>query len=35
MNLWIALTLAAELADIIAEIFKKHLTTIPFPYTSA
>lgn len=34
MNLWITLTLAAGLADIIAEIFKNHLTTIPFPYTS-
>ena len=33
MILCLSLALAAELATVLIEIIKKHLTTIPFPYT--
>ena len=33
MILCVSLILIAELAIIFIEIIKKHLTTIPFPYT--
>ena len=35
MILCLSLTLAAELATVLIEIIKKHLTTIPFPYALA